>query len=285
MGPTYAETAAFQHEVDGEAEVARSAQRIFTLTRFMADELVRRGVNRERIDLVPNGYSGPLPPWTGRVRSAGAAWAAARGWTVGYIGSFSAYEGLEDLVWACAILRREGLPVNLRLVGASQASGLLQAEEACPVSLKLRDLARELGFEKGLTITGRVPPVALAEHYAALDLFVIPRKPLQVCELVSPIKPLEAAAYGVPLLCSNVAPLEEMAQEAGFALFNKGDREDLKRQIGQLLPATSQRQAMAEQGRHWVDTERRFEKLVQPMVEAFRQCPPRFGLRSRGNSP
>jgi glycosyltransferase involved in cell wall biosynthesis len=271
--PGYADTPAFQEEVERETAVAQAARRVFTLTRFMRDELVRRGVSADKIDLVPNGYTGALPeqPTLGR-RVRGAGEDAA--FTVGYIGSFSAYEGLDDLLWACAQLHHQGLPTRLRLVGGAQASGVVGAAQACPVSARLQALAAQWGFAQGLHITGRVSPQALAQHYAALDLFVIPRLPLPVCELVSPIKPLEAAAHGVPLLVSNVAPLEEMAQEAGFALFNKGSREDLLRALQALALNPAQCVRMAHQARRWVETERRFEKLVQPMLDAFNACEP-----------
>lgn len=36
----------------------------------------------------------------------------------------------------------------------------------------------------------------------------------------------------------------------------------------------AQRVSRAHQSRRWVETERRFEKLVQPMVDAFNACEP-----------
>ncbi len=48
----------------------------------------------------------------------------------------------------------------------------------------------------------------------------------------------------------------------------------------------AQRVRMAHQARRWVETERRFEKLVQPTVDAFNACEPAgvgaWGLRRGG---
>ncbi len=77
-----------------------------------------------------------------------------------------------------------------------------------------------------------------------------------------------------------------MAQEAGFALFNKGSREDLLRALQALARNPAQRVRMAHQARRWVETERRFEKLVQPMLDAFNACEPAgvgaWGVRRGG---
>ena len=49
----------------------------------------------------------------------------------------------------------------------------------------------------------------------------------------------------------------------------------------------AQRVSRAHQARRWVETERRFEKLVQPMVDAFNACEPAgvgaWGVRRGGN--
>ena len=56
------------------------------------------------------------------------------------------------------------------------------------------ELAAELGIGDAVEFTGRVDQDRVPEHYALLDLFAIPRRNLEVCRAVTPLKPFEALA-------------------------------------------------------------------------------------------
>jgi glycosyltransferase involved in cell wall biosynthesis len=234
--PTWATSAAFEQEVAREAAVARAADRIFTINRFMRDELVSRGVARERIDLVPNGF----PGWVERPRAATLSRAdmgMTSRYVVGYIGSFNGYEGLEDLIEAAAMARRRGVDVSVLLVGSSESTGVgTGVSSACFASESYRALAQRLGMADFLFLPGRVSPDLAADYYALLDLVVIPRRPFAVCEIVSPMKPLEAAAQGKRVLMSDVAPLADLSTLcSNFSYFEKGNVASLAAKLVQLL--------------------------------------------------
>ena len=161
----------------------------------------------ERIDLVPNGFDGWAPAPAGSDALRQRLGITARH-VLGYIGSFNAYEGLEDLIGAVAKLRGQGPDVALVLVGSSARMGMVQAGSGlCPVAQAYQALAEQFGMAESLHLPGRIDPAAVADYYGLLDLVVIPRRPLPVCELVSPLKPLEAAAHVKRVLMSDVAPL------------------------------------------------------------------------------
>jgi len=250
--PTWEQTEEFRQAVARESAVAKAADRVFTLNRFMREELVRRGVEASRIDLAPNGY-GALPDLSRPPRLSRADVGCDTRYVVGYVGSFNEYEGLDDLVRACAQLRRQGVDMSLLLVGSSHAQGLAGEGLLCPVSQRLRQLAGELGFAEFLALPGRVAPEALADYYALIDLVVIPRKPLPVCELVSPIKPLEAMAFGKPLLVSSVGPLREVVeQSAAGRCFQAGNVGELGIRIAELLVDEANRLVFGQAARRWV---------------------------------
>jgi glycosyltransferase involved in cell wall biosynthesis len=120
--PGKADSAGFEEAVAAETAIAHQAERVFTLNRFMRDELVRRGVSANRIDIVPNGFAGwaPAPSNVPEKENLGLT----SKFVARYIGSFNAYEGLELLVRACANLRRQGVDVGVLLVGSGDAHGL-----------------------------------------------------------------------------------------------------------------------------------------------------------------
>lgn len=263
----WAKTDAFQQEVEHETAVATSAERIFTLNRFMRDELVRRGVARERIDLVPNGF----PGWAEPHRVTGVSRAdlgIESRFVVGYIGSFNGYEGLEDLIEAAALARQRGVDVSVLLVGSSALMGLGASTNAgCAASALYRELAQRLGIAEFLFLPGRVAPEQAADYYALLDLVVIPRRPFAVCEMVSPMKPVEAASHGKRVLMSDVAPLTELAAFcSNFSYFEKGNVASLADKLVDLLAADSPAPACchALEALTW-------EKNVAPIVAAVEQ--------------
>lgn len=234
--PEWAKSEDFLHEVARETTVAQAADKVFTINRFMRDELVRRGVARERVELVPNGFPGW--PKAGLAASAIKARLGIKSrFVVGYVGSFNGYEGLEDLIEAVALVRKRGVDVSVLLVGSSEPSGFGTGENSqCPSSDAYRELAQRLDVADYLFLPGRVVPDQAADYYSALDIVIIPRRPFAVCEIVSPMKPLEAASYGKRVLMSDVAPLADLAALCpNFRYFAKGNVASLADKLAELL--------------------------------------------------
>ena len=138
-----------------------------------------------------------------------------------------------------ALLRRRGVDVALVWVGSSESSGLGAGKGiACPAIEGYRKLAGKLGVARHLFTPGRVSPELTKAYYHLLDVVVITRRPLPVCELVSPMKPLEAAAHGKQVLMSDVGPLADLAGlSSNFHYFAKGDVHSLTDKLGELLAA------------------------------------------------
>ena len=258
-----------------EQDVVRRAQRLFTLNRFMRDELAQRGVPAERIDLVPNGFDGWAPAPDGSDGLRRQLGVKARH-VVGYIGSFNAYEGLEDLIGAVARLRAQGLDLALMLVGSSSRMGMEDQTDSglCPAGQAYQALAKQLGISKHLYLPGRIKPAAVADYYGLLDLVVIPRRPLPVCELVSPLKPLEAAAHDKRVLMSDVAPLAELRSRcSNFFYFKKGQPDTMAEQMQNILSnhADPPTRCHSLEDLTWCEN-------VRPMVRAINACGGNFVL-------
>lgn len=203
--PDWAQSAEYRQAVEHKTWIAQQADRVFTLNGFMRDELVRRGVPAERIELVPNGVSRlpALKPADSNLKQKLGIAEDER--VIGYIGSFNPYEGLDQLLDACAELVRQGEKLKLLLVGDNQP--LIGASAARVADTGLTDTP------PWLIQVGRVHHEQVADYYALLDAVVIPRKPLAVCQLVPPMKAAEALAYGKRLVVSDVAPLAEYADK------------------------------------------------------------------------
>lgn len=229
--PEWVNTAAYRTAYKQENEVAKQADRVFTLNQFMKEALIKRGIAADRIDLIPNAIE-KITDCAHTSRLSRADLRISASYVVGYVGSFSAYEGLEDLVYACAQARQQGVDLALLLVGSAEVRGVRQVNPTCVMGTSLRRLAESLRFSEFLFLPGRVKQDRVADYYALIDLVVIPRRPLPVCKLVPPLKAMEALSYGKQLLVSDVPPLKEIIitmQEGDF--FEAGNTQDLVTKI------------------------------------------------------
>lgn len=251
--PGYSQIAAFKAEAERDTFVAKQAQKVFTLNQPMKEELAKRGVDDRRIGIFPNGVS-ELP----EIKPASSELKVDLGIdendkVIGYVGSFSPYEGLDLLLEACTELVRNGEKLKLLLVGDSQP--LIESSAANIADTGLKETP------PWLIQVGRVPHEHVADYYALLDAVVIPRKPLAVCQLVPPMKAAEALAYGKRLVVSGVAPLAEYAAKYdGVVSFEAGNAKSLAAALqGSLkLPAPQP------------STELLFFKHTERMVKALK---------------
>lgn len=228
-------TETFIKAVAKETAVAQLANKVFTLNVAMRDELIRRGVIAANIHLSPNGVWNICSKPSSHISKKTLAISAQL--LIGYIGSFNDYEGLADLIEACAQLRHSGLDVALLLIGSSLSRGVTSSQlHECGATERLREVAKMHRIDKNVTLLGRISAEQAQEYYPIIDVIVIPRRPLEVCELVTPMKPLEAASFGKNVLMSDVAALKELSPiYPGFMYFRKGCIVSLTTELEKLL--------------------------------------------------
>lgn len=252
--PEFINTSAYKTQVLLEGMVAKRADHVFTLTQPMKEELIERGVQEDKIDLIPNSCNPERFTPCERDQELGKRLGIPGDVPViGYIGTFVIYEGLEDLARACSILKNNGYEFRLLLVGNENASGL----DRGPITEGVISAAKEHGFEDWLIMPGRVPHDEVESYYSLIDVAPFPRKPWPVCEMVSPMKPLEALAMEKAVVVSSVRALVEMVQEDKTGLvFNKGSVESLAEQLAKLINDPELRRRLGKAGRKWVEEER-----------------------------
>ena len=246
----FEDTAEFAVSQTLETFVCRNSDKVLTLTDPMMQNLVDRGVSPDLVALMPNGVSAEsieVPKRSEALRRALGLRPDVL--TIGYIGSIVEYEGLQDLAMACVEVARKGLDFNLLIVGEEKADTSGQT----PITSQIDSLFRSAGIEDRLFMPGRVPLSEVEAHYSLVDISPIPRLPFQVCELVSPIKPVEALAYGKTLIVSDVKALEYFVQDGSTGLmFPKGDVQALANQLERAIGNAELRNRLRESGMTFV---------------------------------
>jgi glycosyltransferase involved in cell wall biosynthesis len=245
-----------------EEQEWRSADAVVTLAPVMADKIAAAGVPRERITIAANAIDPdeftPMPRDLALVRDLGFREDTT---IIGYVSSLTEYEGIDVLIRAFARLRANARSggLGLLIVGSGQHQQALEA------------VAGEVGAE-GVVFTGRVPHDQVTKYYGVMDVFVVPRLPVTVCRLVTPLKPYEAFALERAVVMSDVEALAGIAEESGSAkLARAGDDRDLARVIGRLIDDDEGRVAMARRAREWVIAERTWDRNAEIYAGVYRR--------------
>lgn len=195
------EDAFYRAERARETMCLLAADLVVTLGEVMRADIVDRGVDPDRLLVVPNAvdrsFLKPLPPAT-RVRERLGIGAGA--FVAGTTTSCFGYEGLDTLLEAVALMRGCGEDAHALVVGDG------------PELPALRARAGSLGLAGAAHFTGRVPSERVREHHGALDVFVVPRRDERVCRVVTPLKPVEAMAGGLPIVASDLPALREIVE-------------------------------------------------------------------------
>ncbi|HEY8472993.1 MAG TPA: glycosyltransferase family 4 protein [Natronosporangium sp.] len=253
-----------------EDQLRREADHVVTLADVMADRIEAGGVPRSRITVVPNAVAVADFP----VVKRDAALAVQLGIppsavVVGYISSLVGYEGIDTLIAGYAEVRgRVPVPTRLLIVGDGPARAQLEEHAAA------LDVADEVIF------TGEVPHRAVVDYYSLIDIFVVPRKPVAVAEMVIPLKPFEAFATGRAVVLSDVRALAGIADESGAAsLFEAGNPSSLATVLSELILDPARRDRLAARGARWVREHRSWAGIADRYRAVY------AGLGATSSSP
>lgn len=243
-----------------EIEVAKSADAIITLGETMRNHLVSSGVDADSITLIPNSVSEAVVNAETTVAPAvmrGRLGLPGDGVWVGTAASIVGYEGLDDLIEAVIIARAQGC--DLRLLISGDGIALPQLKEQAAV----------LG--ENAVFTGRVSQTKAIEYQLGLDAIVIPRKNEPVCQLVTPIKPIEAMGLARPLVISNLPALNELVPECAGLRAEAGDRDSLAEALSELACDDGARIRYGMNGREHVLATRRWKDIGQRYSQVYSQ--------------
>jgi glycosyltransferase involved in cell wall biosynthesis len=187
----------------------RRVRWVIAVSQAMAEHMAGEGFDPARITVVPNGVP-QLAALPARRRPTGC-------WNLGTVALFRPRKGIEVLLEAMSLLRRQGIPVRLRAVGRFE-SPQYEAEITARVrQLQLTGQVFWSGFARDVTAELR-----------QMDLLVLP----SLFGEGLPMVVLEAMAAGVPVVASRVAGVPEAIRHGrDGVLVNPGDAEELAQAI------------------------------------------------------
>ncbi|PAX09718.1 TIGR04063 family PEP-CTERM/XrtA system glycosyltransferase [Sphingomonas lenta] len=250
--------------------VAR-ADAVAVICEGLRSDLVARGVPADKSVVSPNGVDltlfGDPPP---RDEALAAELGLADADTVGFIGSFYDYEGLDDLIAAMPALVAARPRARLLLVGGGPMDAGLRAQAAAsPAAHAIR-------------FVGRVPHGEVERYYGLIDVLAYPRKRMRLTDLVTPLKPLEAMAQNRLVAASDVGGHRELIRDGDTGtLFPPDDPQAIARALAALFERRegwdarrTRARAFVERERNWSSNIQRYQPVYQRLVAAAQSSKP-----------
>jgi glycosyltransferase involved in cell wall biosynthesis len=236
----------YQRNRDLETGCMQAADLVVTLGEAMREEIVARGVPAEKVLIVPNAVSQefltPLPDASELRSELGLD---PDEYVVGVVSTLVPHEGIGTLLEATAILRARHVPARALIVGDGPERAALQRQAAA------------IGLAQAAVFTGRVPAAKVRQFHALLDIFVVPRTSDRVCQLVTPLKPVEAMASGLCVVTSEVKALTEIIKhEVTGAQTLPQDPVSLADCLERLFYSPDIRRKLGDNAREWAARDR-----------------------------
>lgn len=236
-----------------ESWAVQRADAVAVICEGLRSDLIARGVAADKIVVSPNGvdltlFGEPVARDTALAASLGLDDAE----TIGFIGSFYDYEGLDDLIAAMPALVTARPKARLLLVGGGPMEAALRAQAAAsPAADAIR-------------FVGRVPHTEVERYYALVDVLAYPRKRMRLTDLVTPLKPLEAMAQGKLVAASDVGGHRELIRDGDTGtLFAPDDPAAIAMALAGLLADRSGWDARRARGRAFVEAERNWSSNIR----------------------
>lgn len=238
-----------------ELFVFRNADAIIVVSDFLREEISRLGVDRNKIQVIPNGVDEKeFCPHTVKPIDRLKLGLGERTVALGFIGWFVGWHNLELLVDVFG-----ELAVNRDMALVLIGDGALKE--------KLLSIAQARGVADKLIFTGAVPYREIPAYIAALDICVIPGSN----EFRSPIKLFEYMAMARPVVAPRYQPIEAIVtHNVDGLIFEANDRNSLKTVLEEVLGDVGKRQRIGAAARQkiiechtWLHNAKRVIDLVQ----------------------
>ncbi|HEY4227218.1 MAG TPA: glycosyltransferase family 4 protein [Candidatus Limnocylindrales bacterium] len=251
----------YHRRFETESRTMRAADHVITIAETMREEIIERGVDPDRVTVVPNAVDSNVFQPQAKDPELQRKYGLDGVFTFGYVSNIDhPREGHENLVDVTKILLQRGRRVRCLIVGDG-----VRAKD-------IRDRAKRAGVGNAVVFTGLVPHDQVAAHYALMDVFVVARTNDRAARVVTPLKPFEALAMGLPMIVADLPALREIAapDERGLA-YTPGRLDELADAIERLMDDPALGARIGEAGRVWVSTERRWADNGPRFREVYRR--------------
>ena len=238
-----------------ETFLMSNADAVVCISEALKQDLVERGIEPNKIVVVPNGIEPHLlEHGQDKISHAEVLDFEQKRLdtvTIGYIGSLRKLEGVDYTAEAVSILQEKGY--NVRFFVLTGLSGQKDLLSYC----------RKLGISDNTLIFGPVPHDEVAGYYDLIDLFVVSRPKFRVTDLVTPLKPYEAMFHEKPIIAADLLAFREIIEHGVTGLlYTPDDVNSLAETLERCINEEGLIQQLSSAGKTWVLGQRSWDKLA-----------------------
>lgn len=233
---------------ESECQALQVARRVIVTSETTARDLTPMGVPAERIRVVEPGTDRVAVKRSSANKTVRLLCVATLTSRKGHAVLLEALAGLQALDW------------TLHCVGSTQRDA--------PTSDRLHRLAIELGLADRVHWHGELDEAAVAVHYAAADLFVLPSFHEGYGMVVT-----EALAHGLPVVCTTGGALAQTLPRTAGLHVPPGDVAALREALAVLISQPDERARFAEGAREaakqlptWPQAAERFAAVLEELA-------------------
>lgn len=244
-----------------ETRAVKRADAVAVICEGLRSDLTQRGIDPGKVFISPNGvdlemFGDPLPCDRALADEIGVTGSE----TIGFIGSFYDYEGLDVLIDAMPALVSSRPSMHLILVGGG------------PMEQALREQAAASPVADRIRFIGRVPHHQVDRYYSLIDVLVYPRKKMRLTDLVTPLKPLEAMAQRKLVAASDVGGHRELIRDGDTGtLFAPDNPRALARAVAGVFADRDHWEARRVRARAFVEAERNWSINVERYQSVYQK--------------
>jgi len=239
----------------------KAATRIFVVSEVERQNLLKTGVEAEKIVVNPNGVDvDKFKPGVGGDEARWELGVAPDETVVGFVGTFGPWHGVEVLAKAIAEIPRDH-PLRFLLIGSGALRG------------RVEEILREAGASDRVMMLGAVAHGRVPSLLDACDILVSPHVPLDAgAEFFgSPTKLFEYMAMGKGIVASRLGQIGDVLQHEETALLvDPGNVEQLTGAILRLTRSPEMRERLGAAARRRAVARHTWKHNAQTVIDAYR---------------
>ena len=238
-----------------EPQIIQAADAIVALTDWLSDWATDIGASRERIHVLPDAVSEQI---FGDVISGDAVrkvHGISDNEVIGFVGSFHKWHDISGLIDCFSQLHQANSERRLLLVGDGHDRSKLEAK------------VTNLGLNRAVIFTGKVPHEEVPKYLAAMDVAVVPYQPIEDF-FFSPMKMFESMAVGTPTVAADLGQISQIVSDGETGvLYPAGDPERLVHAIDSLLMDRDLASDIGEAARQYVLQNHTWGKVTSEVIK------------------
>ena len=203
---------------------ARLADRVLAVHDLHAERLHQSGVPQRKLVVIANSPDPRIFPVADTYCQSRRVRSEPRGGTFSIIchGTISRRLGLDTALAALALLHQRFPLIRLRIIGAGDYLN------------ELKTLSRKLRVESAISFENPVPIQELAAKLGEANVGLVPNNESSATHLMLPVKLLEYATLGIPVICARLRTIEHYFNEESVRYFSPNNARQLARAIQDL---------------------------------------------------